>query len=528
MGNVPWRGGTPAGGWRRNGRKAECVNQGDLLAQEPVGWSPGNYPRTAASERAGDRAPIVATKGRNGPGAKGAQEGGDVTDEPTERQPVTVSERTQQAGETQNPGAIRARWSWAEPEVWTERMLTALEQGVKGSKWFRLIDKVYALPNLRKAFARVKANGGAAGVDHVTVEEFERHLEANLGKLSATLKDGSYRPQAIRRVWIPKLGSKEKRPLGIPTVRDRVVQAALRAVLEPIFERNFAAQSYGFRPRRGSKDALRRVDALLKAGYSWVVDADLKSYFDTIPHAGLMERVGEHVADGRVLGLVAAYLAAQVMETTRGWSPEGGTPQGAVISPLLSNIYLDPLDHLLAEKGYEMVRYADDFVILCRSEAAAREALELVQTWTATVGLKLHPVKTRIVDATQPGGFDFLGYHFERGTRWPRQKSLEKLKDTIRTKTRRANGHSLKAIIVTVNRTLRGWFEYFQHSHHTTFPRLDTWLRMRMRSILRKRQGGEGRGRGRDHQLWPNAFFAERGLFSLVTAHALARQSSCR
>src|SRR5487761_1745506 len=352
MGNVPWRGGTPAGGWRRNGRKAECVNQGDLLAQEPVGWSPGNYPRTAASERAGDRAPIVATKGRNGPGAKGAQEGGDVTDEPTERQPVTVSERTQQAGEIQNLEAIRARWNWVEPEVWTERMLTALEQGVKGGKWFRLIDKVYALPNLRKAFARVKANDGAAGVDQVTVKEFEQHLEANLEKLARTLKDGSYRPQAIRRVWIAKLGTKDKRPLGIPTVRDRVVQAALRAVLEPIFERDFAAQSYGFRPNRGSKDALRRVDALLKAGYNWVVDADLKSYFDTIPHAGLMERVKAKVADGKVLELLTAFLTQKVIETAEGWTPEEGTPQGAVISPLLSNLYLDPLDRQMAEVGF--------------------------------------------------------------------------------------------------------------------------------------------------------------------------------
>ncbi len=193
------------------------MNQGDLPAQEPVGWSPGNDPSTAASERAGVRAPIVAKKGRNGPGAKGAQEGGDVTDQPKEAQPATVWEWTQQAGEAQNSWALRARWNWVEPEVWTERMLTALEQGVKGGKWFRLIDKVYALPNLRKAFARVKANSNAAGVDHVTVEEFERHLEAHLTQLAQSLRNGSYRPQAVRRMWIDKPGSKEKRPLGIPT-----------------------------------------------------------------------------------------------------------------------------------------------------------------------------------------------------------------------------------------------------------------------------------------------------------------------
>ncbi len=451
-----------------------------------------------------------------------------MTDQAKEDAPATVSERTQQAGEAQNPWAIRARWGWVEPEAWTERMLTALEEGVKGGKWFRLIDKVYALPNLRKAFARVKANSNAAGVDHVTVEEFERHWEANLEKLSQTLQDGSYRPQAIRRAWIPKLGSQEMRPLGIPTVRDRVVQAALRAVLEPIFERGFAAHSYGFRPKRGCKDALRRVNILLKQGYNWVVDADLKSYFDTIPHSALMDRVGEKVADGKVLRLLQAFLTAQVMETAKGWTPEGGTPQGAVVSPLLSNIYLDSLDHLMAEKGIEMVRYADDFVVLCPTEVAAQEALEVVRNWTLTVGLTLHPVKTRIVDAMQVGGFDFLGYHFERGDRWPRQKSLGKFKDTIRAKTRRHNGQSLQAILTDLNRTLRGWFEYFKHSHRFPFIALDKWMRMRLRSLLRFRHRRKGRGRGSDHQRWPNAFFAKQGLFSLTEAPTLACQSSRR
>jgi RNA-directed DNA polymerase len=451
-----------------------------------------------------------------------------VTDEPTEKQPATVSEGTPQAGEAQNPGATRWRWNWVEPEVWTERMLIALEQGVKGEKWFRLIDKVYALANLRKALARVKAKGGAAGVDRVTVQEFEYRREANLEKLARMLKDGSYRPQGIRRVWIPKLGSKEKRPLGIPTVRDRVVQAALRAVLEPIFERDFAAQSYGFRPNRGCKDALRRVDGLLKAGHSWVVDADLKSYFDTIPHSWLMRRVRAKVADGRVLELLEAFLTAKVMGTAEGWTPEEGTPQGAVLSPLLANLYLDPLDHLMAAAGFEMVRYADDFVILCRSEAEARQALEQVREWTVQAGLTLHPVKTRIVDAGQIGGFDFLGYHFERGLRWPRRKSLDKLKHTIRAKTRRRNGQSLAAVITNLNRSLTGWFEYFKHSHRPTFGMVDKWVRMRMRRLLRQRRDGRGRHRGWDHLRWPNAFFHQQGLFSLERAHALAGQSSRR
>jgi RNA-directed DNA polymerase len=199
-----------------------------------------------------------------------------------------------------------------------------------------------------------------------------------------------------------------------------------------------------------------------------------------------------------------------------------------VVSPLLSNIYLDSLDHLMAEKGIEMVRYADDFVVLCRSQVAAQEALAVVRAWTIAVGLTLHPVKTRIVDTTQDGGFDFLGYHFESGQRWPRKKSLDKFKDTVRAKTRRHNGQSLEAIVTDLNRTLRGWFEYFKHSRRYTFTALDQWVRMRLRSLLRFRHGRKGRGRGSDHQRWPNAFFAKQGLFSLAEARVLACQSSRR
>jgi RNA-directed DNA polymerase len=445
-----------------------------------------------------------------------------VTTRVGEAEPAAVPAEAKQAGETDD------RWSWVEPSVWTARMLTALEQGVKGGKWFSLIDKVYAPDNLAAAFTRVAANGGAAGVDHQTVAQYESQLSVNQEKLATQLKDGSYCPQAVRRVWINKPGTKERRPLGIPTVRDRVAETALRNVMEPIFERDFAEQSYGFRPQRGTKQALRRVDALLRAGYTWVVDADLKSYFDSIPHEPLLARVQEKVSDGRVIKLLQAYLEQGVMEGLASWTPTAGTPQGAVISPLLSNIYLDPLDHLLATRGVEMVRYADDFVILCRTEAEARQALAWVQDWTVSNGLSLHPEKTRLVDATIRGGFDFLGYHFERGYRWPRAKSIKKLRDTIRRKTRRTNGHALTVIIKDVNKTLRGWFEYFKHSHKTTFRRQDSWVRMRLRSILRKRQHLRGRGRGADHQRWPNAYFAKHGLCSLATAHGLSCQSSRR
>ncbi|MGH8523782.1 MAG: group II intron reverse transcriptase/maturase [Gammaproteobacteria bacterium] len=425
-------------------------------------------------------------------------------------------------------GEVAGRWAWTEPTVWTERMLTALEVGVKGGIWFSLIDKVYKPQNLRSAFAQVKANQGAAGVDHQTIEMFEADLETNLSKVAQQLADSSYRPQALRRKWIAKPGSKEQRPLGIPTVRDRVVQTATRNVMEPIFERDFAEHSYGFRPRRGCKDALRRVDRLLKAGHRWVVDADLQSYFDTIPHDKLLALVAKKVADSRVLELVTTMLQQGVMEGLKYWTPEEGTPQGAVISPLMSNIYLDPLDHEVAASGYEMIRYADDFVILCRNEAEARAALAKVQRWTAQVGLRLHPEKTRIVDATQHGGFDFLGYHFERGYRWPRRKSVAKLKATIRSKTRRTHGHSLRTIITTVNQTLTGWFGYFKHSNQTAFTPLDKWIRMRLRSILRHRIKRKGRARGTDNVRWPNAFFTARGLFSLSAARAQYGQSSRR
>jgi len=408
-------------------------------------------------------------------------------------------------------------------------MLTALERGVKGGIWFSLIDKVYAPQNLRAAFADVKANHGKGGVDHVTVEQFEAHLDEELDRLYWSLREGTYRPQAIRRAWIDKLGSREKRPLGIPTVRDRVVQAALRNVLEPLYERDFAEHSYGFRPNRGAKDALRRVDGLLRAGYTWVVDADLKSYFDSIPRDRLLGAVRTRVSDGRVLALVEAFLRQRVMEGMESWTPEAGTPQGAVISPLLSNLYLDPLDHAMAEQGFEMTRYADDFVVQCRSEQEAREALAAVEAWTAAAGLVLHPDKTRITDATRKGnGFDFLGYHFEAGRRWPRTKSLLKVKEAIRAKTHRANGKSLREIITGVNRTLLGWFEYFKHSHPAWLRDLDQWVRMRIRSILRKRSGRRGRGRGSDHQRWPNAFFTAQGLFSLFAARRAFCQPSLR
>ena len=450
----------------------------------------------------------------------------------SELTPGAVSESADRP-RTRPDGEVRTRWAWTEQSVWTDRMLTALEVGVKGGQWHSMMDKVYNEANLFWSFTRVARNRGAAGVDRVTIDQFATGLAPRLKRLTKTLADGRYQPHDVRRVGIDKPGSKEKRPLGIPTVRDRVVQSALRNVIEPIFERDFSERSYGFRPGRGCKDALRRVDQLVKSGYRYAVDADLKGYFDTIPHDRLLERVSEKISDSKVLNLIALFLKQGVMDGMERWTPDRGSRaptvgwSGAVISPLLSNIYLDPLDHLMAEAGFEMVRYADDFVILCRYRATAEGAWLMVQECTASPGRILHPEKTGIVDV-EDEGFDFLGYRFHAEHRWPRKKSLKKLRATLRAKTKRTHGHSLECIIADVNQTLVGWFGYFQHSHRYTFSSLDGWIRMRLRSILRKRCGRSGRGRGLDHHRWPNSYFANEGLFSLVTAHRLARQSSQR
>jgi RNA-directed DNA polymerase len=407
-------------------------------------------------------------------------------------------------------------------------MLATLEYNrVRGGKWHSLIDKVYKPANLASAYREVAANRGAPGVDHITTKAFGSDLQRNLSKLATQLRSGQYQPQAIKRVDIPKPGTTETRPLGIPTVRDRTVQAALRHALEPILERQFAEHSYGFRPNRGCKEALRRVDGLVKAGYKFTVDVDLKSYFDTIPHDRLIEDLRKYVADNQVISLVEKFLQAQVFDGLEHWTPIAGAPQGAIISPLLSNLYLNELDHEMASAGYQMTRYADDLVIQCETCEEASAALEMVREWTAARGLTLHPTKTKIVHVDEEG-FEFLGYRFIKHRRFPRQKSMRRFRESIRKKTKRANGRCLFAIVADVNRTLRGWFEYFKHSWRTTFRDVDGWIRMRLRSILRRRARRKGRGHGWDHQRYPNSYFAAHGLFSLTTAHARECRSSLR
>jgi len=412
----------------------------------------------------------------------------------------------------------------ADPLVWTDAMLAALKSGVKGGKWFSLKDKVYRHRTLLRAWHIVNGRGGSGGVDRLSLKQYESQLDQRLASLEGKLKTGRYEPKPVKRVFIPKPGGKEKRPLGIPTVEDRIVQTALQLVIGPIFEIGFNAHSYGFRPKRGCKDALREVDGLLRKGREWIVDADLKSYFDTIDHGKLMSLVRAKVADGLVLDLLESYLKQGLINELKQWEPtEKGTPQGAVISPLLANLYLNELDHLLRDRGHEMIRYADDFVILSRTREEAEDALELTRQWTEGRGLVLHPEKTRLV--THREGFEFLGYRFENGNRYVRQKSLTKLRGTLRPKTKRTKGKSMKAIIEDINPVLIGWFGYYKHAHKNTFVWMDGWVRMRLRSILRKRHGRKGRGRGLDHHRYPNKYFAEIGLFSLERAHREPCQS---
>ena len=312
-----------------------------------------------------------------------------MKDRPQEQTASAVPERAPQGGE------IRARWAWTEPEVWTERMLATLETGIEGGKWFRLIDKVWSPKNLGRSLEKVVAKGGSAGIDNQSARQHAVRRDQTIATLEQEQRDSQYPPQAVKRVWIPKPGSNEERPLGVP----------------------------------------------------------------------------------------------------------------------------------MAKGGFEMVRYADDFIVLCSSQEQAQEALERVRRWVEENGLILHPIKTRLVDASQAGGFDFLGYHFERRMKWPRKKSMDKLKDTIRHKTRRTDGRSLKAICEDLNRTLRGWFGYFQHSKDNGFVSVDGYTGGRLRSILGKRRGKRGRVCGRDHQRWPNAYFSAMGLFSLRQAYLAACRS---
>ncbi len=426
----------------------------------------------------------------------------------------------------------------AEHEVWTEAMLSTLHHGrVRGNRWFSLIDKVASERTLGIAWEKVEANAGACGVDSVTVGSFAKDSQRRLLAVNEHLKAGDYQTRAIKRVYIPKPGSAEKRPLGIPTVRDRVVQGAVKLVIEPIFEHDFCANSYGFRPNRGCKDALRKVEEHLGNGHHQVIDLDIRGYFDAIPHERLLRLVKERISDSKVLGLIEAFLNQGILEDEIETVPEKGSPQGGLISPLLANIYLNRLDWIMQEQGLAYVRYADDIVVLVKSESEAERVLQEIREWMEESELELHPEKTRIVDIAEADAhFDFLGYRFKRTKRGRlmrlvRPSSEKKLRAGLKKPTKRCNKRSMEAIIQKINPRLIGWYGYFKHADQHNLRSLDGWIRMRLRSILRKRRKGKGRGRGRDHNRWPNRYFETLGLFSLEQAKvkelSLRKRAKC-
>ncbi|MFD2158296.1 group II intron reverse transcriptase/maturase [Rubritalea tangerina] len=425
-----------------------------------------------------------------------------------------------QAEEADTPVISNDQWVWVEGSVWTAKMLKTLERGVKGGKWYSLIDKVWKIENLRSAFKRVKANKGAAGVDRQAIAQYEEHLESNLQWLSEKLKQGSYRTKPIRRCYLEKPGrKKELRPIGIATVRDRIVQTALRNVIEPILENEFAPRSYGFRPQRHQKLALREICIAFKRGKHWVLDADIQGYFDQIDHKILMGKVAQHISDNRVLELIELFLKAEVDENGTLHASEQGSPQGAVISPLLANLYPNELDWALARQGLTMVRYADDFVVLCDEETQAQQAKEYIEKWCTENQLRLHPDKTQIVQVSTRRGIDFLGYHLRtENKRWVSEKSRKQFRDKLRPLTARCHGQSLKKTIEKLNPILRGYFNYYKDTQGSVLEKLDQLPRRRLRTIIRCNNKRKGNGRGWDNKRYQIVYFNNLGLFNMEQA----------
>lgn len=439
------------------------------------------------------------------------------------------------------------RWNWVAPTVWTPNMLTALDNGVKGNKWFSLIDKLLKPDTLLHAWLLVSRNKGAAGIDKQSIEKFQVKANVYLAEIRKEIREDRYQPKAVRRVEIPK-GDGKTRPLGIPTVKDRIVQTAVKLTIEPIFEKEFYEHSYGFRPGRGAKDALREVHRLLHTGHTHIVDVDFKSYFDTIPHDKLIADVEERVSDGRILALIRGFLKQGVINGTEEWKTIEGTPQGGVISPLLANIYLNKMDHHITQAGYAMVRYADDFVVMTKTKEEASRAKRLVEEWAEEAGLIVHPEKSKQVDYRNEEPFEFLGYQFcmrtprggttKKSYRFVSPKGIKKIRETIRTKTPKCYGKSMKEVIADLNRTMKGWYVYFKQANKDQLRSLDGFIRRRLRAIYRKREKRPGFGHTQtDHRKWPNKHFADLGLFTIWGAlikepfycnQGIACQSRCR
>jgi group II intron reverse transcriptase/maturase len=394
------------------------------------------------------------------------------------------------------------------------------------------VDKVYKRKNLELAWQRVRRNRGAGGIDGQNLEEFEAQLDDQLDRLHDELKNDRYCPQPVRQKLIPKPGKPEKfRPLGIPTIYDRVCQQALKNRLEPIYEPEFDDASFGYRPGRSAKDALRKIWKELEEGNEWIVDADLKNFFGSVNHEKLLALVNRCITDGRVLALIRQMLKAGCMADGEFLPTEQGTPQGGVISPLLSNILLTPFDREMRERGYCMTRYADDWVITCRTKRAAERALSEAVKILRTLEVTLNKEKTRIVHVRH--GFEFLGYKIKRGSRslqlkadkirscarsgrlyaYPREKSIQQFKDRLRNRTRRNASVSTQMLIYQINPVIRGWGRYYCKAHvRKLFNRLARWIMRRIWSHRYKRWRNYGW-----KTLPESTLYGEMGLVNLVS-----------
>ena len=366
---------------------------------------------------------------------------------------------------------------------------------------------------MRQAFKAVKSNRGAAGIDKVSIEMFQRNLDDNLAALQRDLKKGTFTPKPLRRVWIPKDAKGTKfRPLGIPAVRDRVAQEVIRRLLEPIFEPLFHDCSFGFRPKRSCHHAIDRVLSFHGEGDRVTLDADISGFFDNIPHKLIVGAVAAEVADGNILNLVEKFLAAGVMEGGVFKPTTIGTPQGGVVSPLLANIVLNQLDWRLEKAGYRFVRYADDFIVVCANRQQAEAALDLVEEIMTDLGLSLSPEKTKI--ASYGKGYEFLGFRLSSKSRTMRQKSLEKFKMKIRELTRRCHNLDARAI-EKLNQVIRGTANYFATNFSTCiklFQKLDKWIRMRVRCMKFKRKSEFD-----NYRLRQGSFDKKLGLLKLLS-----------
>lgn len=418
---------------------------------------------------------------------------------------------------------------WDRYPAWTGAMREALERH-RGSKrkWHSLIDRVYAERHLEEAWQRIddrttgEARRRGAGVDGMTVEKFSERSEEEIPKLSEELRDGRYHSRPVRRHYIEK-GKGKKRALGLACMRDKVVQENLKGLIEPIHEVEFLGGSHGFRPGRSTETACRHLEGYLEDGYTVVVDADIRAFFDEISHERLLDEVNRRIADGKVLKLIRNFLEAGVMEEMKESKPETGTPQGGIVSPLLANIYLHAVDEQLEAKRIRWVRYADDLVLLCRTREEAEAALEQLREMLREMGLSLSEEKTRIAELAE--GFDFLGWHYRGSQRWPRRKSEQKLRAKLRRRTRRNRPGSMQEICSELEPILRGWFNHFREGNSgRVFGRVSRWLRHRLRSIQRRRHKRRGRATKWDNIRYPNAYFRRNGLFALEDHYRSFRQ----